>query len=105
MRCEQRVLAPLLHGLADDRERALLVRIDVQHDVVGVRGDRRDQRTLDHLVRRVLEQEAVLERAGLVFVAVADDVLVAGGASAHRRPLAVGREIPRRPCRAGRPPR
>ncbi|MCY1219466.1 hypothetical protein D9M72_314430 [compost metagenome] len=66
--------------------------IDVQHDLVGAGGGRGDQRTLDHLVRRVLKQEAVLERPRLVFVAIADDVLVASRRGSHRRPFSMRRE-------------
>ena len=76
----------------DRRHRPFLVRIDVQHDVIGARRDRRDQRTLDHLVRRVFEQEAVLEGAGFVLVAVADDVFHRVRARRGGGPLAVSRK-------------
>ena len=80
---------PLLDGEPGRRHRLFLMRIDVEHHVVGAGGDGCDQRAFDHLVRCVFEQEAVLEGSGLVLVAVADDVLVCAGTCCGSRPLAV----------------
>src|SRR5215471_16368584 len=65
------------------------MRIDIEDDMVGASGYCRDQSALDDLVRRVLQQKAVLERPGLVFVAVADDELVTVGSGSDRRPFAM----------------
>src|SRR6516162_5876746 len=65
------------------------MRIDIQDDMVGASGYCRDKGALDDLVRRVLQQKAVLERPGLVFVAVADDELVTVGRGSDRRPFAM----------------
>ena len=93
---QQRVHAPRGRGQSQRHHRLVLARVDVQRDLVGAHRHRGDQRALDHLVRGAGEQEAVLERAGLVLVPVADDPLAAtlgvrrlGG---HRGPLAVGGE-------------
>ena len=77
-----------------------LMRVDVQDDVVRAGRQGRDERTFDHLMWRVFEKKAVLEGAGLVFVAVADDVFVA--VMARRRPVPIcdASRSRRRPCRA-----
>jgi hypothetical protein len=54
---------------------AALMRVDVEGDMVDGAGRGGDQRALDHLVWRLLQQDAVLEGAGLVLVAVADQDL------------------------------
>ena len=74
-------------------QRLFLVRVDVEHDVIDVAGDGADRGPLDHLVRGLGEQDAVLEGAGLVLVAVDDQVLLADIAPGSQElPLAVGRK-------------
>src|SRR5215207_11776971 len=51
--------------------------VDVDHDMVGARGDRCNQGTFDDLMGRMFEEKAVFEGAGFVLVAVADNELVA----------------------------
>ncbi len=58
----------------------------------AARGEGGDRHRLDDEERVALEQDAVLERAGLGFVGVADEVVRLGGLGGDRRPLAAGRE-------------
>ena len=51
-----------------------------------------DGHRLDRGERVALEQDAVLERARLGLVGVADEVVRLGGLGGHRGPLAAGRE-------------
>jgi hypothetical protein len=59
--------------------------------VVGVDGVGRDQHPLEELVGVALEQDAVLEGAGLHLVGVGDQVLRPGRALAERHEAPLGR--------------
>ena len=78
--------------LLEDARPAYELATDV--DVGGARLDRvgGDRDPLEHHVRVVLDQLAVLERAGLGLVGVADQVAGAGVVPGHERPLAAGGE-------------
>ena len=91
-RAEVAALVGFGDGPLDAGER--LVVLGAQKDVAGVRldGEAGDDHALEHQVRVVREEEAVLEAAGLHLVAVADDVLGPRGVGAQRHgaPLAPG---------------
>jgi hypothetical protein len=78
----QRLLELLVHlpDLAVD----VVVARRRTHRVAG------DDHSLDHRMRVVAQQVAVLARAGLAFVRVAHDVLRAGELLGHERPLQPG---------------
>jgi hypothetical protein len=59
---------------------------------VGAGGERRDRHRLDRGERVALEQDAILERARLGLVRVADEVVRLGLLGRDGRPLAAGRE-------------
>src|SRR5690606_14316782 len=77
-------------GDALERERVLAAEVDVA--VLGADGERRDRHGLDDREGIALEQDAVLERAGLGFVRVADDVARARRLPRDRVPLPAGGE-------------
>ena len=84
--------ARLVQGLLE----ALVVRPDLAVNVVvadryahRIGGDRH---ALDHDVRVVAQDVAVLERSGFAFVGVADHVLLAGKLPRHEAPFEPGRK-------------
>src|SRR5437870_3511829 len=93
---------PLANGEFDGRNSAPFVRVHVDNDVIGAGCHGGDQGALDHLMRRVLQKEAVLESARLILIAVAYNKLIAVLMRRDHGPLAVRWESRLRPCRAGR---
>ena len=65
---------------------------DVEVALARAGREGRDRHRLDGRERVALEEDPVLERAGLGFVGVADEVVGLGGLARDRRPLAAGRE-------------
>src|ERR1700674_3531211 len=63
-------------GFANGCNYARISWIDVNNDVSRPRRDSGYQCPLDHLMRRVLQQKAILERAGLVLITVGDHVFL-----------------------------
>src|SRR5690606_7041966 len=89
---EPAVFAGLLDRVRDalERERVLAAEVDVT--VLGADGERGDRHGLDDREGVALEQDAVLERAGLGFVRVADDVARARRLPRDSVPLPAGGE-------------
>ena len=65
---------------------------NVDQRLVGANRARRDHQAFNHAVRIAFHHGAVHERAGVAFVAVADDILLGRILNARRFPLASGRE-------------
>ena len=86
----------------------LFVLVTACRDKPRCRADDEPRRAIipsNHEVRKMLENEAVLDGSRLALVGVADDELLgmAGGTSGRRFPFDIGeRESPRRPCRGDR---
>ena len=59
--------------------------------LAGADGVGRNRHAFDHAVRIAFQDAAIHERAGVAFVAVADDVLHVAGGLGHRAPLQSGR--------------
>ncbi len=89
-------------GLVECRLEALVLGPDLAVDVVvadaGTHRVAGDRHALDHHVRVVAQDVAVLERPGLAFVRIADDVLLTGKLPRHEAPLE-----PRRKARPAAP--
>ena len=65
-----------LERLVDPLDGQRILGADVEEALVGADGAGGDGHALDHAVGERFQQHAVHERAGIAFVAVADDVLL-----------------------------
>ena len=83
-------------GLVDRALQAVIRQIELAADVdermAHLQREGRDQHRLDQLVRRVLENPAILERARLAFVGVGAQVVRLGVAQLDHRPFATDRK-------------
>ena len=82
--------APIALGHTRLGERVLAAEVEVA--VLGAGREAGDRHRLDEGERVLLQQDAVLERAGLGLVGVADEVVGPGRLGGHGGPLAPGRE-------------
>ena len=97
-RAEQARGARRVDGVLQARGRERVLAADVDEALVAARGERGDRHRFDDRERIALHQDAILERARLGFVRVADQVVRRAGCvrtASHLRP--VGNAAPPRP--------
>ena len=99
---EQPELLGLADGLLQAPDRQRILRPHVQIALGGADRVGGDRHALEHAVRIALEHAAVHERAGIAFVAVADDELAAAGGPWRRCSTSARSGSRRRRVRAAR---
>src|SRR5690606_14836608 len=89
---KQGAVGPLERGPLEDLQSVRDPRVDVEHHLAAASGHGGDQSALDDLAGCASEEIAILARAGLVLVGVAEPALAPRWRARDRRPFLMGRD-------------